>query len=167
MLALAQTSIYLLDLRAIQGTSLQMLENIYELYHLSPTPNPYLYMEEKQLPLDFKVTFEQFQQQRQWICPLAWDSRQHGDKFTMIESTLEPLFTQKRFIFCEQIKNSGVCELAIDQFIRFSKKISRDRKDDIPDACAKGASILMRDIRPTNTTAGETTLIKRGKLMTM
>jgi PBSX family phage terminase large subunit len=167
MLGLAHNKVYLLDLRAVQGTSKQMLENIYELYYNSPIPNPYLYMENKQLPLDFKVTYEQFQSQRNWVCPMAWDERQMGDKFTMIESTLEPLFSQKRFIFCEKVRDSGVCEVAIDQFVRFSKKINKDRKDDIPDACAKGTSILMRDIRPQNIHIGETTLVKRGRLMTM
>lgn len=167
MLAFAHNKVYLLNVRAVQGTSKQMLENIMELYMLSPVPNPYLFMEEKQLPLDFKVTFEQFQAEKGWICPLAWDSRQHGDKFTMIESTLEPLFAQKRFIFCEEVKDSGVCEVAIDQFIRFSKKIQKERKDDIPDACAKGTSILMRDVRPANIHVGQTTLVKRGNLMTI
>lgn len=164
----SDNKIYLLDVRAVQGTSRQMLENIYELWLKSPI-SPYIFMENKQLPLDFAVTFEQFQAEKNWVCPLKWDNRQHGDKFTMIESTLEPLFEQKRFVFCDAVKDSGVCEITIDQFVRFSKKVDRNRKDDIPDACAKGTSILIRDIADNSMSNGdaETMIISTGKRMTI
>lgn len=146
LLGYAEGKIWFISARAVQGTSLQMSQNIYDLYHESPIP-PKVYIEKKQLPIDFDETFKQFCDDHSWPCPLRWDTRNTGDKFTFIESTLEPLFVSKRFIFADTLKQSGVCELAIDQFIRFSKKIQRDRKDDIPDACAKGVSLISKEKR--------------------
>ena len=83
-----------------------MLENIYELYREAPIA-PRILMEKKQLPLDFETTFEMFQQERGWVCPLNWDTRNTGDKFTFIEATLEPLFRNGKFIFSPLVKESG------------------------------------------------------------
>lgn len=143
LLGMARQKIWLISARAVQGTSYEMLENIYELYQIAPV-TPRIFMEKRQVPIDFDKTFVQFQIDKNWICNLEWDTRNHGDKFTNIESTLEPLFRMRRFIFCHSMKESGVCEITKDQFARFSRKIQRDRKDDLPDACAKGTSILLR-----------------------
>lgn len=145
LLGRARNKIWLIDVRAIQGTSLQMLENIRELYALSPNRLiTRIMMENKQVPLDFKRTFEQFQQDTGWVCPLAWDNRPMGNKFMMIESTLEPLFVQDKFVFNADLKDTARGEEMINQFLFFSRKSDKDRKDDIPDACAKGTSMLNR-----------------------
>lgn len=153
LLGRARGKIWLIDVRAVQGTSLQMLENIRELYSLSPNKMiTRIVMENKQVPLDFKVTFQRFQEETGWVCPLSFDNRSKmGDKFTMIESTLEPLFAYDKFIFNSQLKDSSRGEEAVNQFLFFSRKIDHDRKDDIPDACAKGASLLNRGNSSTAT----------------
>lgn len=63
-----------------------------------------------------------------------------------IESTLEPLFRNGRFIVNEELKGSPEGELLVEQFIFFSRKYNKNRKDDIPDATAKGASLLNREM---------------------
>lgn len=145
LLGKARGKIWLIDVLAVQGTSLQMLNNIHQLYELSPNKMiTRVVMEKKQVPLDFKNTFDQFQEDTGWICPLEWDTRNMGDKFTVIESILEPLFTSDRFIFNSELKDTNRGEEAVNQFLFFSRKIDPTRKDDIPDACAKGTSLLNR-----------------------
>lgn len=145
MLGKARNKIWLIDLRAIQGTSLQMMENIYELFQNSPNPMiTRIYMEKKQVPADFKNTFEAFQERTGWVCPLEWDTRNMGDKFTAIESTLEPLFMYDKFIFNSDLKDTTRGEEAVNQFLFFSRKPDPTRKDDIPDACMRGCSLLNR-----------------------
>lgn len=161
LLGQARGKIWLIDVRAVQGTTRQMLENIYELYREAPIA-PRILMEKKQLPLDFETTFEMFQQERGWVCPLNWDTRNTGDKFTFIEATLEPLFRNGKFIFSPLVKDSGVCEITIDQFLRFARNNNKLKKDDIPDACAKGVSLLSRDMVVTRGTYGHTYLVRRG-----
>ena len=146
LLGRARNKVWLIDVRAVQGTSLQMMNNIYELYFASPNRMiTRIVMEKKQIPLDFKVTFEDFQQRTGWVCPLEWDTRNMGDKFTAIESTLEPLFSYDKFIFNAELKDSNRGEEAVNQFLFFSRKVDHTRKDDIPDACAKGTSLLNRN----------------------
>lgn len=145
LLGKAKGKIWLIDVLAVQGSSLEMLRNIHELYKRSPVKMiTRIVMERKQVPLDFKITYEQFQKDTGWICPLEWDDRRMGDKFTVIESILDPLFTSDRFIFNAELKDTVQGELAINQFLFFSRRIDVDRKDDIPDACAKGTSLLNR-----------------------
>ena len=138
--------IWFWDCRAVQGTSYQMLQNIYELYNKCPIPARII-IEKKQLPLDFNVTLQRFQMERHWTAPIIWDTLNHGDKFTCIESTLEPLVNYGKFIFCTELQNCGVYEQIIHQFVMFSnRKSTTDVKDDIPDACAKGVSFLNQGI---------------------
>ena len=53
LLASAADKIYLLGVKAVKGTSLQMMYNIFELFKMSPVP-PRIVMEKKQVPLDFR-----------------------------------------------------------------------------------------------------------------
>lgn len=141
----ARGKIWLIDVMAVQGTSLQMLQNIHELYLKSPNQMiTRIVMEKKQVPLDFKTTFDQFQIDTGWVCPLQWDTRNMGDKFTAIESILEPLFAYDKFIFNAEMRGTNMGEMAVNQFLFFSRKVDPTRKDDIPDACAKGCSLLNR-----------------------
>lgn len=143
--------IWLYDCRAVQGTSRQMIQNIYELYKISPIV-PRIIMERKQLPLDFDITFAKFQQEKRWTCPLEWDTINHGDKFTMIESTLEPLVNEGKFVFCNDLQQCGCYEQLIDQFVRFSNARTSNKHDDIPDAAAKGTTFLnYYDTEPAET----------------
>lgn len=67
-----------------------------------------------------------------------------GDKFTVIESILDPLFTSDRFVFNAKLKDTNRGEEAVNQFLFFSRKVDPNRKDDIPDAAAKGVSLMNR-----------------------
>lgn len=140
------------DCRAIQGSTDKMLENIRELYLSSPVV-PRLIMERKQLPLDFDITYKRFQQKYCFDAPIKWDTINHGDKFTCIEATLEPLVNSGRFVFCNELKVCGCYEELINQFVLFSKSavVSHTSHDDIPDAAAKGTSFFNYNIvRSTN-----------------
>lgn len=168
LLGKARGRIWLIDVRAVQGTSLEMMRNIHDLYMRSP--NRYItriVMEKKQVPLDFKITFEQFQEDTKWICPLEWDTRQMGDKFTVIESILDPLFTSDRFIFNAELKDTNRGEEAVNQFLFFSRKIDNSRKDDIPDACAKGVSLMNRAGGTGSTYRSEGVIVKKPKRFIM
>ena len=141
----ARVRIWLIDVLAVQGTSLEMMKNIRQLYLESPNRLiTRIVMEKKQIPLDFKTTFDQFQADTGWICPLEWDTRNMGDKFTVIESILDPLFTSDRFVFNAKLKDTNRGEEAVNQFLFFSRKVDPNRKDDIPDAAAKGVSLMNR-----------------------
>lgn len=155
--------IWLYDCRAVQGTSRQMLDNIYELYRNAPIV-PRVVMERRQLPLDFDTTYRIFQNEKKWTCPMEWDTINHGDKFSMIEATLEPLVNNGKFIFCNELKECGCYEQIIDQFIRFAAVKAPARHDDIPDAAAKGTSFLNYNGADTDgTDSDELLFYKRGR----
>ena len=158
--------IWFWDCRAIQGTSSEMIANMYELCCNAPIV-PRLIMEKKQLPLDFDTTFKMFQQEKHWTAPLQWDTLNHGDKFTCIESILEPLVTSKRFVFCRELINCGCYEQVLDQFLRFSNNKNKDVKDDIPDACAKGTSFLNYNIVQSYEKTDDVIFYRRGSLTSM
>lgn len=156
--------IWFWDCRAIQGTSQQMLENIYELANKAPIPARII-IEKKQIPLDFEQTLARFQIDKHWTAPIQWDTLNHGEKFSCIESTLEPLVNCGKFVFCNELQKSGVYEHIVDQFVRFSDSRSSDRKDDIPDACAKGATFLNHTIvQQSRTHNSEVLFYRRGTL---
>jgi PBSX family phage terminase large subunit len=157
--------IWFWDCRAVQGTSYQMLQNIYELFRKCPIP-PKVIIEKKQLPLDFNITLQRFQMEKGWTAPIIWDTMNHGDKFTCIESTLEPLVNYGKFVFCTELQKCGVYEQIVHQFVMFSnKKSTKDVKDDIPDACAKGVSFLNQGIVHASIDANsDVVFFKRGML---
>lgn len=163
MVGVARSRFWVVDIKAVQGTSMEMIRNIHQLYLNAPC-EPKIYMEAKQMPVDFKKTFEQYQNDNEWICPLIYDTRVMGDKFTHIESTLEPLFSTKRIGFNREIKNGGCGEITVNQFLYFSHKEQRDRKDDIPDATAKAVSLLNRNFvkTPRKQSASCGLIVKRG-----
>lgn len=131
--------IWMWDCRAVVGTTREMLENIYELYISAPMV-PRIIIEKRQVPQDFQPTFERFCQEKGWTASIHWDTLNHGDKFTCIESTLEPLVNTGKFVFCKELQKCGCYEHIIDQFVRFGGH--NVAKDDIPDATAKGTTFF-------------------------
>ena len=108
---------------------------------------------------------QRFQIDNRWTAPICWDTLNHGDKFSCIESTLEPLVNTGKFVFCNELQKCGVYEHIIDQFVRFSDTKTSDRKDDIPDACAKGVTFLNHNIVQQSRTDGAKVLFyRRGTL---
>lgn len=149
LLGLTKDRIWLVDVYAVQGSTYEMLEGIYGLYVKCPI-TPRLYIEKKQVPLDFNKTLLNFQAQKGWICPIEWDTRNHGNKFYNIESTLDPLFKNGGIMFNDKMKNTPMGEITVQQFLEFSRKESPLKKDDIPDAVAKGVSLMGRNLKIVN-----------------
>ena len=118
-----------------------MLEGLYDLYMMPPYP-PDIVIENKQIPFDFEDTITAFEEEKGVIFPIEKDNRNNGNKFLNIESTLEPMFRNHRFWFNEEMRDTEMGDLAVDQFINFS--YSSNEKDDIPDAVAKGTSLINR-----------------------
>lgn len=157
---------YFWDCRAVQGTTRAMLENIYELWLKSPIEAATI-MEGRGVPSDYNSVLEIFRREKKWAGNITLDTRNHGDKFAFIESTLEHAVNSGQFVFCNELKRCGVYENIIDQFVRFDARVksNEDRKDDIVDACAKGTSWLNRNmIMETQEFGSPIFFYRRGKL---
>ena len=141
LLGITNQSVWLIGVHAVQGSTYEMLEGLYDLYMMPPVP-PDIIIENKQIPFDFDDTIASFEEEKGIIFPLEKDNRNNGNKYMMIESTLEPMFRNNRFFFNEDMKDTDMGDLTVDQFINFS--YSSSEKDDIPDAVAKGTSLINR-----------------------
>ena len=141
LLGITNNSVWLIGVHAIQGSTYEMLEGLYDLYMMPPYP-PDIVIENKQIPFDFEDTITVFEEEKGVIFPIEKDNRNNGNKFLNIESTLEPMFRNHRFFFNEEMRDTEMGDLAVDQFINFS--YSSIEKDDIPDAVAKGTSLINR-----------------------
>lgn len=141
LLGITNNSVWLIGVHAIQGSTYEMLEGLYDLYMMPPYP-PDIVIENKQIPFDFEDTITAFEEENGVIFPIEKDNRNNGNKFLNIESTLEPMFRNHRFFFNEEMRDTEMGDLAVDQFINFS--YSSIEKDDIPDAVAKGTSLINR-----------------------
>ena len=141
LLGITNNSIWLIGVHAIQGSTYEMLLGLYRLYTMPPIP-PDIIIENKQIPVDFDDTISLFEDEMGIILPIEKDNRKNGNKYLMIESTLEPLFRTHKFYFNEEMRDTEMGDLAVDQFINFS--YSSTEKDDIPDAVAKGTSLINR-----------------------
>lgn len=141
LLGITNNSVWLIGVHAIQGSTYEMLEGLYDLYMMPPYP-PDIVIENKQIPFDFEDTITAFEEEKGVIFPIEKDNRNNGNKFLNIESTLEPMFRNHRFFFNEEMRDTEMGDLAVDQFINFS--YSSIEKDDIPDAVAKGTSLINR-----------------------
>lgn len=141
LLGITNNSVWLIGVYAVQGSTYEMLEGLYDLYMMPPYP-PDIVIENKQIPFDFEDTITAFEEEKGVIFPIEKDNRNNGNKFLNIESTLEPMFRNHRFWFNEEMRDTEMGDLAVDQFINFS--YSSNEKDDIPDAVAKGTSLINR-----------------------
>lgn len=141
LLGITNTQVWLIGVHAVQGSTYEMLTGLYDLYTMPPLP-PDIIIENKQIPLDFDDTISDFEAEMGIIFPIEKDNRHNGNKYLMIESTLEPMFRNKRFMFNEAMRDTEMGDLTVDQFINFS--YDSTEKDDIPDAVAKGTSLINR-----------------------
>ena len=68
-----------------------------------------------------------FQAQKGWICPIEWDTRNHGNKFYNIESTLDPLFKNGGIMFNDKMKNTPMGEITVQQFLEERESVEERR----------------------------------------
>lgn len=147
---------WLVDARAMQTTTAQMIRNVDELYHSlinrgwnGPCP---IYFENAGMPDDFVPAVQTHAENNEWLCPYMLDGRDKGDKFARVEAILEPLNRTQKLIFNMDLKSMRIGNLITVQFLQFRKNLPITEHDDIPDA-VHGAITLLNapQIKPGGT----------------
>lgn len=137
-------NVYVLDIRIVKGSTLQMLNNIKQLWDIAP--NQYItevWMEKKQIPSDFDQVMRNFALTTGWMCPVRYDTRNFGDKTAAIETFLEPLFEGEHIYFNNAFRDTERGRQLQHQILKFSRKQNKNRHDDIPDAIMRCVTKLM------------------------
>lgn len=126
---------YVLDIRMIRGSTLDLLNNIRQLWDASPNQSiTELWMEKKGVPSDFNQVLVQFASMTGWSVPIQWDTRVFGDKKAAIETFLQPLFENDMIFFNQAFRDTERGRQAQFQILKFSRKANKNVHDDIPDA---------------------------------
>lgn len=126
---------YVLDIRMIRGSTLDLLNNIRQLWDASPNQSiTELWMEKKGVPSDFNQVLVQFASMTGWSVPIQWDTRVFGDKKAAIETFLQPLFENDMIFFNQAFRDTERGRQAQFQILKFSRKSNKNVHDDIPDA---------------------------------
>lgn len=137
---------WLLNGFAMQTTTSQMILNVHNLYHWAvaqgwnrPVP---IYFENAGMADDFIEAVHTHAVQHGWICPYQLDNRDKGEKYSRIESIMEPLNNNQKFMINVDLKQDRFGNLVTVQFLKFRRHLPATEHDDIPDAC-HGAVTLM------------------------
>lgn len=126
---------YVLDIRMIRGSTLDLLNNIRQLWDASPNQSiTELWMEKKGVPSDFNQVLVQFASMTGWSVPIQWDTRVFGDKKAAIETFLQPLFENDMIFFNQAFRDTERGRQTQFQILKFSRKANKNVHDDIPDA---------------------------------
>lgn len=126
---------FVLDIRMVRGSTLDMLNAIKQLWDASPNQSiTELWMEKKQVPSDFNQVLAAFSQMTGWSVPIQWDTRVFGDKKTAIETFLQPLFENELVLFNDAWRDTERGRQAEFQILHFSRKSNKLIHDDFPDA---------------------------------
>lgn len=126
---------FVIDVRIIKGSTLDMLQNMKQLWDVSPNQSiTELWMEKKQVPSDFDQVMKRFATMTGWMCPIMYDTRIFGDKKGAIETFLEPLFETDAIQFNEAFRDTDRGRQTQFQILKFSRKVNKNLHDDIPDA---------------------------------
>jgi hypothetical protein len=129
---------YVLDVRIVQGSTLDMLNNMKQLWDASPNQSiTEVLMEKKQVPSDFGQVMQSFAVTTGWVCPIKYDTRNFGEKKAAIETFLEPLFENDKIIFNEAFRNTERGRQTQHQVLKFSRRTNKLLHDDILDAIMK------------------------------
>jgi len=157
LVGLYEGKTFVLDIRVVRGSTLDMLSNIKQLWDTTPHKAiTTVVMEKKQVPSDFNQVLQMFSGMTGWMCPLTWDTRHFGDKRASIETFLQPLFEHDMIFFCESWRNTQRGKHAQEQILRFSRKANKLLKDDVLDALMradtwmKGKSKRTKAVRSSN-----------------
>lgn len=140
LLGLFGDETYVLDIRVVRGSTLDMLQNVKQLYDASPNQSiTDVVMENKQVPSDFNQVLSTFMSMTGWMVPIVRDKRVfHGDKVANIETFLQPLVENDKIYFHEAWKNTERGREAQVQWLKFSRKTNKFIHDDIPDCIMRG-----------------------------
>lgn len=129
---------FVIDVRIIRGSTLDMLNNMKQLWDISPNQSiTEVWMEKKQVPSDFNQVLQSFAAMTGWMCPIRYDMRNFGDKKAAIETFLEPLFANDLIMFNEAFRNTDRGRQTQFQVLKFSRKANKMIHDDILDAIMK------------------------------
>jgi len=137
-----QNKYYIYAIRAVRGTSLDMFNNIYDLYTIAKELGfePELWIERNGLPDDYEEVREYFSEQYSWYCDINMDNSRKGDKYDRIESKLQPINEKGNLIFNIDFSDTYEGELLNSQFLSFS--LHSNENDDIPDSIHGAVTIL-------------------------
>lgn len=143
LLGLFQAQTFVIDVRLVKGSTMQMLQNIKQLYDVSPNQQiTQLVMEKKAVPSDFNQIMTLFSAQTGWYVPIKMDTRHFGDKKQAIEMYLEPLFTNDMIFFNAAWRDTERGKQTQHQILKFSRKANKLVHDDVPDAIMKGDTFM-------------------------
>ena len=134
---------YVLDVRMIRGSTLDLLNNVRQLWDASPNQSiTSVWMEKKGVPSDFNQVLTQFSTMTGWHVPIQWDTRVFGDKKGAIETFLQPLFENDMILFNEAFRNTERGRQTQFQVLKFSRKTNKHIHDDILDAIMRADTKL-------------------------
>ncbi len=134
---------YVLDVRIVRGSTMDMLQNMKQLWDMSPDQSRTdVCMEKKQVPSDFKQVLKGFQVTTGWLIPIRLDTRKFGDKKAAIETFLQPLFENELIVFNKKFRDKERGRQTQVQILKFSRKANKMIHDDIPDAIMKADTYL-------------------------
>lgn len=129
---------YVIDVRAIRGSTTSMIQCMHQLYEASPNPSiTQVWMENKQVPSDFDQVIKTYSAMTGWMVPVHKDKRSFGDKTDAIEKFLQPLFENDMIFFNEAFRNTVRGKQTQHQILKFSRKRNKDVHDDIPESIMK------------------------------
>lgn len=144
LLGICAGETYVLDIRIVRGSTMDMLMNIKQLYDQSPNKLiTDVVMEDKQVPSDFKQVLATFTAMTNWVVPIKRDKRMwHGDKAANIETFLQPLVENDMIWFNDKWRDTDRGKEAQVQWLKFSRKSNKFIHDDIPDAIMRGDTYM-------------------------
>lgn len=134
---------FVIDVRLVRGSTMDMLQQIKSLYDTSPNKSKTsIWMEKKQIPSDFKQVWQLISNMTNWYVPISFDTRHFGDKKQAIEMFLQPEFDNEMILFSNKFKDTERGRQAEHQILKFSRKANKFVHDDIPDALMKAVTKL-------------------------
>ena len=126
---------YVLDVRLIRGSTMDLLNSLRQLWDASPNQGiTEIWMEKKGVPSDFNQVMTQFSVLTGWSVPVQWDTRVFGDKKAAIETFLQPIFENDLIFFNQAFRDTDRGRQTQFQILKFSRKANKMVHDDIPDA---------------------------------
>lgn len=138
LLGLFEGETYVIDIRIVRGSTLDMLNNIKQLWDMSPNQSiTEVWMENKQVPSDFNQVLATFQAMTGFLIPIKKDKRHFGEKKAAIETYLQPLVENDKIFFNKAFQNTERGKQCQFQWLKFSRKSNKNVHDDIPDAIMK------------------------------
>lgn len=156
VVGLRQGAYWVIDGRAMQCTTAQMVLNVHDLYNalvIRGWHKPVgIYFENAGMPDDFTNAIQSHAERTKWVCPYVLDNRVKGDKFARIETILEPLNRNGKLYFNSDFRKERFGTLVVIQFLNFRAKLLPTEHDDIPDSVHGAVTMIqMPQLRPGQT----------------